>query len=484
MDKLILIHGALGNQKEFSTILPFLEKKYELHCYEIPHHGERKNSPIPFEMEAIINDFLGFLSLIGPAYVYGFSLGGYLAVAAAIKDDRNFRGIITQGTQFNWSPSIANHTLAQFKKTPKTKGEIAFQSYLNHLHGNNLDELIEQTHPFIEQLGCSPYITIEKVKHISCPVRLIRGGKDSIASATHTQEIAIAIPNGLYFEIPSLIHPIGFIPPKKTAQLLTIQLQSMHYQWANTHFGKMTYQTIGKPRSENTPIVLFLHESLGSIAQWKDFPKNLCNELQLPGMVIEFPGYGFSDAESKKRNERYLHEFAWDYLPDFLATLSIENPLFIVGHSDGGTNALLFSAKFPKKVCGIVTIAAHYLNELETIAGIQSAIEAYEKGKLKGLEWYHGNKTDRLFTAWAATWCAPEFEKWNITNDIKGIKTPTFVIQGDQDQYGTAQQAEGIIEYLTHANSGFIFDCGHQPHLEHQKTVIGGISLWRQKQNF
>lgn len=97
----------------------------------------------------------------------------------------------------------------------------------------------------------------------------------------------------------------------------------------------------------------------------------------------------------------------------------MNNPLLIVGHSDGGTNALLYSSKYPKKIKGIVTMAAHYINEPETIAGIRPAIKAYKEGKLKGLEYYHGEKTERLFFAWCKTWLLPEFENWDISQDIK-----------------------------------------------------------------
>src|SRR5690554_7351501 len=100
-----------------------------------------------------------------------------------------------------------------------------------------------------------------------------------------------------------MIHPIGFIATKHIARHITVQLNSLNYQWASTPFGEMAYQIIGKIENKSEPVVLFLHEAIGSIGQWQNFPTHLCDELNLPGIVIEFPGYGFSQAEEKRSEE-------------------------------------------------------------------------------------------------------------------------------------------------------------------------------------
>lgn len=478
MEKLVCIHGSLGTKKEFSKILPFLESQYEVILYEIPHHGERKDAPLAFSLPVLVNDFLAFLDLYGAAYVYGFSLGGYLAIAATIQDSKNIKGIVTQGTKFRWNKQVAAENIAQMQKEPSSKGEIAFRQYLETLHGDYLPQILQKTIDFTLELGDNPIVTPENVKNLKIPVRITRGGKDAVASREGSLAVADAISSGYYFEVPHLIHPIGFVSPKHIARHIAVQLQSMQYHRATTRYGKMAYKTIGNPIVQSGPVLLFLHESLGSIAQWQDFPNKLCQHLGLPGIVIEFPGYGFSDKEDKVRDERYLHDFSWEYLPAFTEAIDLTQPLVLVGHSDGGTNALLFSSRFPNKVKGIITLAAHYLNEMVTRAGIYPAIDAYNEGKMEGLEFFHGDKTNRLFHAWSDTWLSPNFENWNIEDDIRGCSVPALIIQGENDQYGSKEQVNGITHLLSNAVPCFLANCGHQPHLEMGDFIIPTIKMW------
>src|SRR5690554_1055280 len=476
MEKLVLIHGALGDYSEFNKIVPLLEKKYEIHTFEIPHHGNYQDSKIEFEINAIVIDFLKFLKTIGPSYIYGFSLGGYLAIAAAQQDETNIKGIVTQGTKFDWTIETAiKETIGLNVDFLSTKAE-GFYNYLVGLHGAYLPQLLDKTVDFMTLLGKNPIISSESVKKITIPVRLTCGGKDKMVSKEETLEICRGLKFGRYFEVPSMIHPLGFISPKHSARLISIQLESLNYQWTSTSFGEMAYQVLGNIQNDTEPVVLFLHEAIGSIAQWQDFPEQLCNQLKLPGITLEFPGYGFSEAEEKIRDSKYLHEFALAYLPSFIESIQLKNPLLIVGHSDGGTNALLYSSKHSTKVKGIVTMAAHYINEKETKAGIQPAIHAWNNKKLRGLEFFHGEKTERLFFAWANTWLQPDFNDWDISEEIRGNNVPALIIQGSDDQYGTDQQVNGIVNLLQNGHPYFIDNCGHAPHLEKKQEVIAKIN--------
>lgn len=478
MEQLILIHGALGRKSEFYPIIPFLEKKYKIILYEIPHHGELKDSKLPFVTSDLVNHFLDFLKTVGPSYVYGFSLGGYIALAVAQEEEKNIIGIVTQGTKLNWSPEEATKEIKGLDVNFLSTNAKGFYDYLLRLHGKYLPQLLEKTAGFMTLLGQHPIISTKSIAHLSIPVRFTRGGRDIMVTKEETLEIVDSIDAAHYTEIPSMIHPMGFIKPKHIARLISTQINSFDFQWTTTPFGQMAYQQYGKIQSDHQPVVLFLHESLGSIAQWKSFPKRLCEKLQLPGIAIEFPGYGFSDTEDKTRDNSYLHEFSWEVLPSFLESINLNNPLIIVGHSDGGTNALLYSSKYPKNVKAIVTIAAHYINEPKTIEGIRPAIKAYDEGKLKGLEFFHGQKTERLFFAWCKTWLLPEFKDWDISQDIKGNTIPALIIQGDNDQYGTNKQVKGIVGLLEKAEPCFIPDCGHSPHLEKEYEVIEAIQKW------
>ncbi|MCR9173629.1 MAG: alpha/beta hydrolase [bacterium] len=238
------------------------------------------------------------------------------------------------------------------------------------------------------------------------------------------------------------------------------------------------YERIGAERKEG-PVVLFLHEALGSIAQWKTFPEELCAELNLPGIVYERQGHGASTFLNTKRRSDYLHNYALKELPAFLEAISEDRPILLVGHSDGGTIALLYASAFPNKVAGIVTMAAHVINEPETIQGIAPAIKAYKAGKLDGLNKYHGEKTEALFYAWADIWRSPSFADWDITNEISNCSAKGLFIQGADDQYGTKKQLQLISQHYNGKHQTNLLDrCGHHPHLEQSESVIALITDW------
>ncbi len=230
-------------------------------------------------------------------------------------------------------------------------------------------------------------------------------------------------------------------------------------------------------------VLLFLHEALGSIGQWKSFPQELCNKLGLRGIVYERQGYGQSSPLSETRGNDYLHRYALDELPKFIdAAIPKEVNLILVGHSDGGTIALLYAKQYPKRVVGMITMAAHVIVEPITLAGIDPAIKAYEQGKLDGLKKYHGDKTNDLFFAWANTWKSEVFKNWNICKEIEGIKIPALILQGEDDQYGTAKQVELIAgAFQNKVQTAIIPNCGHHPHLEKQYETIDLIEKWYAK---
>lgn len=236
---------------------------------------------------------------------------------------------------------------------------------------------------------------------------------------------------------------------------------------------------VEKPTTDNC-VLIFLHEALGSIGQWKGFPDELCKVLLMDGIVYERQGHGSSSSLVLERTSDYLHDYALKEFPAILEEILPPNKkVILVGHSDGGTIALLYAAKYPKRVKAIITMAAHVINEPETIAGIQPAIDAYQAGKLDGLKKYHGTKTETLFYAWANTWKNPFFENWNICKDISSITVPVLAMQGENDQYGTINQLELIKENISSNVTTLLLNkCGHHPHLEQPKEVIQTIQSW------
>lgn len=228
---------------------------------------------------------------------------------------------------------------------------------------------------------------------------------------------------------------------------------------------------------DTTPTLVFLHEGLGCIKLWRDFPEQLCATTHLSGIAYDRLGHGASDPMPKPRTPRYLHDEALEYLPAFLEATGIEKPV-LIGHSDGGTIALLFASYYPDNVSGLVTEAAHVFVEEKTLAGIRNTLAAYESTHLKkSLKKYHGEKTDALFYAWAHTWLSPEFRQWNIVDEIKSITVPTLIIQGVDDEYGTAQQVDAIANSINGwTEKVMIPHCGHVPHIRARKMVLELVS--------
>src|SRR5574343_68363 len=216
-------------------------------------------------------------------------------------------------------------------------------------------------------------------------------------------------------------------------------------------------QTIRVEQNRNDQVILvFLHEALGSIGQWKAFPELLCKKLQLDGFVYERQGHGNSSPFSNERTATYLHDYAWNELSELIQTaFPSDKKIILVGHSDG-----------------------------ETIAGIQPAIDAYEAGKLVGLTKFHGNKTEALFYAWSNTWKSPDFKNWNICKDIQTIACPVLALQGATDQYGTEKQLELIKQNVAgRVKTVMLPNCGHHPHLEFQDAVMNEIQQFFNTEN-
>ncbi len=223
--------------------------------------------------------------------------------------------------------------------------------------------------------------------------------------------------------------------------------------------------------------LVFLHEGLGSVGQWQDFPDALCGALGMEGLVYDRAGHGGSDALPAARTSRYLHDEAWQVLPAVLDAAAIDRAV-LVGHSDGGTIALLFAARFADRVAAAVTEAAHVHVEPETLAGIAAAVEAWRTTDLRQrLARHHGDKTEALFQAWADTWLAPGFRDWNIAEDIAGLACPVLLIQGAEDEYGTPRQLAAIAgAALGPVERLLLPGVGHTPHRQARATTLQAMA--------
>ena len=241
----------------------------------------------------------------------------------------------------------------------------------------------------------------------------------------------------------------------------------------------LAYQTINYSEN-NSPLLLFLHEGLGSIAQWKDFPEKLCKELQLSGLLYDRYGYGNSTELQEKRKSNYLETEAQSFLPQLIEKLHLQNrQLILIGHSDGASIALIYAALFPKNTVKVISMAAHVFNEQISVDSIKKIVKEYQLNTSfkKSLSNYHFNHTDSIFYAFAETITSNEFKSWNIEHFLPKIEAPVLVIQGDNDEYGTEKQVDSICNNAANPNNKrlIINNCGHSPHLTNQEIVIEEI---------
>lgn len=224
------------------------------------------------------------------------------------------------------------------------------------------------------------------------------------------------------------------------------------------------HQTGDRP---STHTLVFLHDSLGCITTWRQFPMELGKAVGCDVLIYDRQGYGRSDHFGPEpRQADYMQREA-DVLHMLLEAEGITKAV-LFGHSDGGTIALLAVAKYPDRIATVITAGAHVFVEEVTLNGIRAAERQYAATDLhERLSKHHGDRTDALFHAWTRTWQAPFFRDWDITKDISGIRRPVLVLQGVDDAYGTEAQVDAIVAAVgEHAQKYMIPGAKHTPHKE------------------
>lgn len=222
--------------------------------------------------------------------------------------------------------------------------------------------------------------------------------------------------------------------------------------------------------------LVLLHEGLGSLSLWRDFPEQLAAATGRRVWAWSRQGYGASGCDPRPRTPDYLEIEARDWLPATLKALCIERPV-LVGHSDGGSIALLHGILFPGAQAGLVAIAPHSWVEEESLAGIRIAGQSWRDsmGKSGGfqarLARHHGD-ADRVFADWHDTWLSPPFRDWDIRERLSAIDCPTLAVQGRQDEYATLEQIHVVRDRVSGAQAAVIEDCGHSPHREQPAALL------------
>ena len=233
----------------------------------------------------------------------------------------------------------------------------------------------------------------------------------------------------------------------------------------------------GRGEAAKAPLV-FLHDSLGGVATWRDFPERLAALTGRDAFLYERLGHGGSDPFDRPRNAAYLHREAQEILPGVLDAAGIERGA-LFGHSDGGSIALLAAALCPGRVTAVVTEGAHIFNEDLTRQGVARAREAYTPDLEARLARHHGDKAAALHRAWTDTWLAPWFHDWNVEALLPGIRCPLLVIQGEDDEFGSLAQVERTVAGAQGRSQGLILpNCGHTPHREAREAVEAAVTAF------
>ena len=231
----------------------------------------------------------------------------------------------------------------------------------------------------------------------------------------------------------------------------------------------------------DAPLMVFLHEGLGSLAMWRDFPKSLCEATGVHGLVYSRPGYGRSTARPPDEHwdVDFMHRQAYEVLPALLDALQIDRthrPLWLLGHSDGGSIALLHASRFARQVAGVIVMAPHVSVEPKAIASIALARDNYLRTDLKQrLARYHDD-ADSAFWGWNDIWLHAPFAHWNIEAEVARIRCPLLALQGIHDEYVTLDQIHAIARLVRHAVVVELPQCGHSPQRDQPERVIDEVT--------
>jgi pimeloyl-ACP methyl ester carboxylesterase len=228
------------------------------------------------------------------------------------------------------------------------------------------------------------------------------------------------------------------------------------------------------PSPEVAPTLVFLHEGLGCVAMWRDFPERLAAQTGCSALVYSRAGYGNSDPIELPRPVGFMHEEALVTLPQVLDAFEISKAV-LVGHSDGGSIAIIHAGGTgDPRVRGLVLEAPHVFVEEVGLESIRAIAEEHRHGNLqKALARYHGKNVDATFWGWNDVWLNPEFRSWNIEEYLPKIRVPVLLIQGEDDQYGTQEQVRRIDAGCPgQVRTVLLEDCGHSPHLDQPQRTL------------
>lgn len=249
-----------------------------------------------------------------------------------------------------------------------------------------------------------------------------------------------------------------------------------HRQFLETAAAKLEYHFM-RPAHSTGPVLVLLHEGLGSLDLWKDFPAQLAQACDAPVLAYSRQGYGRSSPVPLPRSLDYLSVDGPDELGRVLDGLALEQ-VVLVGHSDGASIALAYAARQDPRVHGVVVLAPHVDVEPVSVEGVRRTVKAYARGDLRErLHAYHGDNLDGAFRGWSETWLNPAFAAWNLHGTLPQIRAPLLAIQGHEDEFATPAQLEAIaIKVGGPCQTVLLEQCRHFPQNQARPRVLALIA--------
>lgn len=229
--------------------------------------------------------------------------------------------------------------------------------------------------------------------------------------------------------------------------------------------------------AEHAPTLMLLHEGLGSVAMWRHFPEKLAVRTGCRVIVWSRAGYGGSEPYAEPRTPRYMHREGEEMLPALVAALGIDQPI-LIGHSDGGSIALICAGAHPELPLAVAVMAPHEFVEEETLAGIRAARHVWQETDWPHkLARYHRD-APRVFSDWNDCWLSPAFRDWNIEEYLPKIACPVLAIQGEDDEYATMRQIDVIADKVPGTQLLKLAKCGHSPQRDQEAAVLDALAAF------
>lgn len=239
---------------------------------------------------------------------------------------------------------------------------------------------------------------------------------------------------------------------------------------------RLEFLSFGEAR-EGLPSLVLLHEGLGCVEMWRDFPQRLHDVTGRHVFVYSRQGYGRSDPKPPPWPLDYMHAEGLEVLPGVLDTAGLED-VVLVGHSDGASISLIYAGGVADhRASGLILMAPHVFNEAVSVASIEQARTTFHDTDLRTrLQRYHGDNVDHAFLGWNGAWLDPGFLDWNIEQYLPTVTVPTLLIQGRRDQYGTTKQVEAIERQINGpVRCELLADCRHSPYIDQPLAVLASV---------